>query len=199
MNLRRWKKEDIYLYEQMKGYKKLLTILFFVIILSFVTSVTSSITSPLLLPLLLSPTHIVSAQNGVLCRAQYSASLGGRNEGLPNVSITTTLVGAKIQTPIVFITDEHGQTYIPFKSKEKYDITVVYKDVEKIVRLSYNGESVLLISIDPNKPFIGDIVFLQPQPSDEENVLTIGNLGWFALGAVVSFIIVTFYHRWRGN
>jgi len=160
---------------------------------------TSAIFLPLLFPLISSPTKIDCAQNGVLCRAQYSASLGGRNEGLPDVSITTTLVGAEIQTTTVYITDEHGQTYIPFKTKEKYDITVVYNNVEKTVRLSYNGESILLISIDPKKPLIGDISFLHPQPSDKDKFLTIENLGWLSLGVVVSFILMILYHRLSGS
>ena len=48
-------------------------------------------------------------EKSVLCRAQYSASIGGENEPIADVTITTEVVDAEIQAPIVYITDAYGQ------------------------------------------------------------------------------------------
>jgi hypothetical protein len=125
--------------------------------------------------------------------------MGGMNEPIPNVSITVLHVGV-FQVPTVYITDEYGQVCIPFEAGEIYDVTIVYKDVEKNVRLRYGGEAVLLISIDPYKPYVGEVVFLSPQPVDKPIfVMSIENLVWFAFGVIVSLIGSIIYYRWRGR
>ena len=102
----------------------------------------------------------------VLCRAQYSASIGGTNEPIQNVSIRVSRVGTT--DPIVYITDEYGQVRIPFTVGETYDVTVVYKGAQKCVKLQYNGEATLSISIDIYKQCIDDIKFLKPQSLEKK-------------------------------
>lgn len=99
--------------------------------------------------------------NEVLCRTQYSASIGGENEPVAGVNVTIS--------GNTYITDDKGHVEIPLKSGKNYTITVSYKSVSKSTKLKYSGEDILLISIDPHEPKIHDIKFLQPQPSGGEN------------------------------
>ena len=137
----------------------------------------------------------------VLCRAQYSASIGGRNEPIEGVSISISESGAKIQAPIAYITDKNGQVYLSLIKGKTYSITVSYKGESKTVKLPYNGEAVLLISIDPKKPLIHDISFLEPTQIETEGgrILTISieNLVWLFIGVMIALVSSTIYHHWR--
>jgi len=148
---------------------------------------------------------VVCLDNGqeaykVLCRAQFSASIGGKNEPVEGVSISIFESGAKIQAPMAYVTDKKGQVYLSLVKGKTYSITVSYKGESKTVKLPYNGEAVLLISIDPKKTIIHDITFLAPKKIETEGggnlPVSIENLVWFFIGFMFALVSSTIYH-WR--
>ena len=100
------------------------------------------------------------SERSVLCRAQYSTSIGGRNEPIPNVGM---LVSSATQDPTLYFTGKTGQVYIPLLVGETYDFKADYEGASKLATLTYKRESMLLISIDPNIPRIYEIALLQPR------------------------------------
>ena len=148
---------------------------------------------------------VVCLDNGqeaykVLCRAQYSASIGGKNEPVEGVTISVFESGAKVQAPMAYVTDKNGQVYLSLIKGKTYSITVSYKGESKTVKLLYNGEAVLLISIDPKKPLIHNITFLAPKREETEGgwnlPVSIENLIWFFIGVMFALVSSTIYH-WR--
>jgi len=125
----------------------------------------------------------------VSCYALYSESVGGKNEGIEGVIISISEASEGAQTvPYVYFTDGNGQVYL-FLSREKtYLISVVYEgksgNVSKTVRLHYQGEPLLLISLDPNTPLIHDIVFLALSSTQNTETINLGNVTWFGLGII---------------
>jgi hypothetical protein len=137
----------------------------------------------------------------VLCRAQYSANIGGRNEGIENVLISIYEVGAEVQSPIAYVTDENGQVFLSLIKGKTYSITISYGGKSKTFKLPYNGEAVLLVSIDPKKSLIYDVSFLRPEPSEAEagrkSLISIENLAYFSLGILLALTASIVYYHWR--
>jgi hypothetical protein len=126
----------------------------------------------------------------VLCYAQYSESIGGKNEGIEGVIVSISGVSEGVQmVPYVYFTDENGQAYLFLSKGKTYLISVVYEgeneNVIEAVRLQYQGEPLLLISVDPSKPLIHDIVFLAPSNTQNTQTINLLNVAWFGLGIIV--------------
>jgi len=156
-----------------------------------------------LLYFLLTPTILqieYEEKSKVLCYAQYSESVGGKNEGIEGVIISISEASDEAQTvPYVYFTNENGQVYL-FLSKEKtYSISVVYEgksgNVSKAVKLQYQSEPLLLISVDPNKPLIHDIVFLTLSNTRNTETINLWNVVYFGLGIVVGIASLLMGHK----
>jgi hypothetical protein len=97
---------------------------------------------------------------GVLVRAQYSTTIGGKNEPIKGVIINYRSDSSSGTAT----TDDYGHCYIQLLPGLTYTFDVTYKERTKTFYVKYMGESVLFIHIDPTKGEIVGMDFLTPQP-----------------------------------
>lgn len=109
----------------------------------------------------------ICGDESVIVRSQYSASDGGSNQPVQGVSVDIDYVKPKPGNiiPGEKITNKNGlATFNCMSAGTTYVVTVEYKGVSKSATLDYHGESFLFVSVNPYKPKIYDIEFVQPQP-----------------------------------
>jgi hypothetical protein len=114
------------------------------------------------LVIILSTVAVVGAASSeVLVRAQYSASIGGKNEPIEGVAVGYTAIGTLSEK--VATTNQYGQCYAELTSGTTYAFSVTYKEKTKKFSVQYKGESVLLIHVDPIKGEVVGMEFQTPK------------------------------------
>jgi len=139
----------------------------------------------------------------VLVRAQYSASIGGQNEPVPNVRVEYGKSGSN--EIFVAITNEYGCSYIALERGQTYVFKIQYEESQKEFRLEYDNQSTLLIRVDVNEKSIVDCAFLSARPSSGSydpasfSSLTfyLSHVIAFCFGFVLSFAIIRIMDKGR--
>ena len=152
---------------------------------------------PLLISSLISP---VSAQQDikiVLIRAQFSTSIGGHNEPVPDVLIDYKILDSTEWFSV--ITNEMGQAYVGLEVGSSYDLNITMNDSQKQFLLEYIDEDTLMISINMNNANIAGCIFLSAFPAEDSDLpvssssqftLQISHIISFLLGIVLTIIFI---------
>ncbi len=152
---------------------------------------------PLLISSLISPVGAQQALTTVLIRAQFSTSIGGHNEPVPDVLIDYKILDSTEWFSV--ITNEMGQAYMGLEAGSSYEVKITMDESQEQFSLEYIDEDILMISINLNNANIVGCSFISPFPAEDSDLpvsssspftLQISHIISFLLGIVLTVLYI---------